>query len=151
MSKHQDMIANNKFELTSELKQNAFTTPEGYFDTLYDRLVDGVIAAAPQKQPSWFKALRPQLAFAMSFIALVVAGYGGLTLLNYLAPAHDATVPASLDDFYVSAFDMLNVDEQTMLHVMADEEKIDLSVNTEEIINYLASTHVSLADIASLE
>jgi hypothetical protein len=124
--------------------------PEGYFETLQDRLVDAVLDAEPPKQLSWSQALRPQLAFAAAFVGLVVAGYGGVMLMQNLTSNDDPVVTVSLDDFYTSAIDMYHFDEQSVLRVI-NEEKIDPSVNTEDIIDYLASTHVSLADIASLE
>ena len=142
------MVVEKKFMLTDDLRKNVFNVPEGYFDILQDRLVERISEAEPQPQLSWFQALRPQLAFAAAFVALVAAGYGGMVLLNNLSPANDPAIPASLDDFYASA--LYHLDEQAVLHVI-DEEKIDHSINTEDIIDYLASTHVSLADIASLD
>jgi hypothetical protein len=146
------MAVKKKFMLTDDLKKNVFNVPERYFETFQDRLVERISDAEPQLQPqlSWFQAFRPQLAFAAAFVALVAAGYGGMMLLNNLNPADDPTVPASLDDFYASAIEMYSLDEQAALRVI-DEEKVDHSVNMEDIIDYLASTHVSLADIASLE
>jgi hypothetical protein len=144
------MAVKEKFILTDDLKKNVFNAPEGYFDSLQDRIAERVSAAEPQQQLSWFQVLRPQLAFAASFVALVVAGYGGVVLLNNLGAANDPVDPVSLDDFYASTIGMYNLDEQAVLRVI-DEEKIDHSINTEDIIDYLASTHVSLADIASLE
>lgn len=143
------MAVEKKFVLTDGLKKNVFNVPEGYFESLQDRLVEQVLDAEPQQQPlSWRGTLRPQLAFAATFVALVVAGYGGVALLNNLNSGGDPATPASLDDFYTAALGTL--DEQAVLRVI-DEEKIDPSVNTEDIIDYLASTHVSLTDIASLE
>ncbi|MDR3180332.1 MAG: hypothetical protein LBT61_00170 [Prevotellaceae bacterium] len=143
------MSVEKKFMLTDDLKKNVFAVPEGYFESLQDRLVERISDAEPQQQQlPWFQVLRPQLAFAAAFVALVVAGYGGMVLLNNLNSPDDPAVPASLDDFYASA--LYNLDEQAVLRVI-DEEKIDHSVDTEDIINYLVSTHVSLADIASLE
>lgn len=144
------MAVEKKFMLTDDLKKNVFNVPEEYFETLQDRLVEQVLDAEPQQQLSWFQTLRPQVAFAAAFVALVGVGYGGVVLLNNLGPANDPAAPMSLDDFYASAIDMYNLDEQSVLRVI-DEEKIDHSVNTEDIIDYLASTHVSLTDIASLE
>ena len=144
------MAVKEKFILTDGLKKNVFNTPEGYFDSLQDRLVERVLDAEPQQQLSWFQGLRPQLAFAASFVALVVAGYGGVALLNNLKPDSNPAASASPDDFYTSAIEMFRLDEQAVLRVI-DEEKIDPSINTEDIIDYLTATHVSLADIASLE
>jgi hypothetical protein len=144
------MVVEKKFILTDDFKRNVFTAPEGYFETLQDRLVDAVLAAEPPKQLSWYQALRPQLAFAAAFVALVVAGYGGVVLLHNLTPNDDPAASVSLDDFYTSTIERYHLDEHAVLRVI-NEEKVDHSVNTEDIIDYLVSTHVSLADIASLE
>ncbi|MDR2449103.1 MAG: hypothetical protein LBD52_04010 [Prevotellaceae bacterium] len=144
------MAVKKKFMLTDDLKKNVFNVPEGYFETLQDRLVEQVLDAEPQQQLSWFQALRPQLAFAAAFVSLVGIGYGGMVLLDHLSAVSDPVDPVSLDDFYASAIEMYNLDEQAVLRVI-NEEKIDHSVNTEDIIDYLVSTHVSLTDIASLE
>ena len=144
------MAVKKKFMLTDDLKKNVFNVPEGYFETLQDRLVERVLDAEPQQQLSWFQVLRPQLAFAAAFVALVGVGYGGMVLFDHLSAVNNPVDPVSLDDFYASALEMYNLDEQVVLRVI-DEEKIDHSVNMEDIIDYLASTHVSLTDIASLE
>jgi hypothetical protein len=144
------MAVGKKFMLTDDLKKNVFNVPEGYFESFQDRLVERISDADPPQQLSWVRLLRPQLAFAAAFVALVVAGYGGMVLLGNLNPADDPAASVSLDDFYATAIENYNLDEQAVLRVI-EEEKIDHSVNTEDIIDYLASTHVSLADIASLE
>jgi hypothetical protein len=145
------MAVRKKFILTDDFRKNVFNVPEGYFETQQGRLVDRVLDAEPQEQLSWSQALRPQLAFATTFVALVLAGYGGVFLLNNLDKPYDAATPMSLDDFYTSAIGGMNaLDEQAVLR-MLDERRIDPSINTEDIIDYLTSTHVSLVDIASLE
>ncbi|MDR3184830.1 MAG: hypothetical protein LBT49_05440 [Prevotellaceae bacterium] len=145
------MAVKKEFILTDDLKKNVFNVPERYFESLQDRIAERMSAGEPQPQLSWIQALRPQLAFAASFVALAVAGYGGVVLLNNLNAGEDATtVSTSLDDFYTSTLETYRLDEQSVLRVI-DEEKVDPSVNTEDIIDYLSSTHVSLADIASLE
>ncbi|MDR3236206.1 MAG: hypothetical protein LBT48_05695 [Prevotellaceae bacterium] len=139
------------FTLTDEFRRNAFTTPDGYFESLSVRIIETVAAAKRQPPLSWRQALRPQMAFAAGFVALVIAGYGGVRLLDSLSPATDPAVPASLEDFYAASLDMKHLNEETALHVIHSDETNDHSVNTEDIINYLASTRMSLADIASLE
>jgi hypothetical protein len=140
-----------KFVLTGDFKQNVFNTPEGYFESLQDRIVERVVTGTTQKQTGWFQLLRPQLAFALCFVALVFTGYGGLYVFNLLkSTAQPFAATSWEEEFYNSALNMLHIDEQTVLHVM-QEETVDPSVNTEEIINYLASANLSLTDIASLE
>jgi malate synthase len=138
-----------KFTLTDEYKQNAFTVPDGYFDAIQDRLTER-IAAKLQPQLSWWRALRPQLAFAAGFVALIVAGYGGFYLLNNLKESPSTVV--YYDDLYAYAADMLNIDENTVLQLMAEDRYEDSSVDidTDAIINYLADARISLSDVASL-
>jgi hypothetical protein len=144
------MAVKEKFILTDDLKKNVFVAPEGYFEALQDRLVERILDTESQEPLSWFQVLRPQLAFAAAFVGLVVAGYSGAVLLGNLNSSGDTAAPMSLDDFYASAIEKHHLDEQAVLYVI-DEEKTDPSVNTEDIIDYLASTQLSLADIASLE
>ncbi len=134
-----------KFILTDAYKQNAFEVPKGYFDVLEEKVTER-IAVVSQPQPSWRKALRPQLAFAAGFVALVIAGYGGLHLLNQLkSPA----IKGVSEDIYAYA-DMLDIDENAVINLMT-EKKHDPSIETDAIINYLADANISLTDIASLE
>jgi hypothetical protein len=133
-----------KFILTDEYKQNAFTVPEGDFDAMHDRLSER-IAATTQSPPSWRRILRPQLAFATGLMALVVAG--GLFLFNNLEESYPTMM---YDDFYAYAADMLNIDENTVLHLMIEDRHDDSSIDTDVIINYLADASISLSDIASL-
>lgn len=140
-------MKSKKFILSDDFKQNAFTTPEGYFEALQIR-VAGRISAATSKKQSWFAALRTQMAFAMAFVALTLTGYGGLYLLNNFTK--DTTEDVMTAEDYSYAIDLLGIDEQSMLRAMNDE-RIDVSVNTEDIINYLATANISIADIAYLE
>jgi len=137
-----------KFILTDEYKQNVFAVPEGYFDAMHERLTER-IAAETQLQPSWWQALRPQLAFALGFVALVITGYGGLYLLNSLrGPSTDTT---QQHDLYAYAADMLDINENDILSVMSEEKHPASAMDTDIIISYLADANLSLADIASLE
>jgi hypothetical protein len=135
-----------KFILTDEYKQNVFAVPEGYFDAMQERLTER-IAAESRPQPSWWQALRPQLAFAAGFVALVVTGYGGLYLLNSLR----GTSTDDQYDFYTYATDMLNINENDILSVVSEEKYQASDYDTDAIISYLADANLSLSDIASLE
>lgn len=134
-----------KFILTDDYKQNAFSVPEGYFEAMQDRLTDR-IAAETRPQPGRWRALRPQLAFAAGFVALIVAAYGSLHLFN---ESKRISTDMTADDLYIYATNVLNVDEHTVLSLM-DEETQDSSVDTDIIINYLADARIGITDIASL-
>ena len=133
-----------KFILTDEYKQNAFTVPEGYFDAMHDRLTER-IAAKSQPQPSRWRVLRPQLAFATGLMALVVAG--GLFLFSDFKESPSIMM---YDDLYAYAADMLNIDENAILQLMSEETHDGSSIDTDAIINYLADARICLSDIASL-
>jgi len=137
-----------KFILTDEYKQNAFTVPEGYFDRMQDKLSERIASMSQSHPVGWWRALRPQLAYAAGFVALIVAGYGGLHLLDRFSGSSTDMTP---DDFYAYATNALRIDEHTVLRLMSEEmeEAQDSSVDTDAIINYLADARVSLSDIAS--
>lgn len=137
-----------KFVLTEEWKQPAFTAPEGYFDTLQERVSEH-IAAISAPQPSWRAALRPQLGFAAGFVAMALIGYGGVFMLNSLKGS-SAGAASAADEFYSMTADYLDIDENTVLHVLSEKQAAP-SVDTEAIISYLAESNISLADIAALE
>jgi len=136
-----------KFILTEEYKQNAFKTPEGYFDVMQDQLTRR-IAAKVQSPPGWRQVLRPQLAFAAGFAALVIAGYGGMHLLNSIS---NSSSDAMHDDMYAYVTDLLKIDENAVLSVMAEDTQEQLSIDTEAIISYLADASISLSDFAFLD
>ncbi|MCL2097207.1 MAG: hypothetical protein FWH23_00405 [Bacteroidales bacterium] len=136
-----------QFKLTEEHKQNAFKTPEGYFDAMQDRLT-ARIAVETQPQLGWWATLRPQLAFAAGFVALVIAGYGGMYLLNSI---NNSSSDIANDDFYAYVIDMLNVDENAVLRVLSEDAQEHPSIDADAIMNYLADASISLSDFASLD
>ena len=133
-----------KFILTDEYKQNAFRVPENYFDTLQNRLAERM-AAKSQPQTGWWQTVRPRLAFAASFVMLAIIGYSGIHLYNNTKglDTHDTS--------YVYVVDMLNLDENAVLNLFAEEDRHDLAIDTDVIINYLADAGICLTDIASLD
>jgi len=130
-----------KFVLTDEWKRPAFTTPDGYFDSLQER-VTARITAAPQT--SRIAAWRPRLAFVACFVALMI---GSFFMFNNLKS--NVHLMGFLDDEYAYTASMLSIDESMALFLLSDKQ--EHAISTGDIINYLADARISLTDIAFLD
>ena len=117
------------------LKKNPFVTPEGYFDSLQERIQER--CAEPEQRKGWRKLLRPQLAFAVSFIALALIGKGVVTLVTDKPDNGTATnVIAGVEG------DTSRLYSQDDMYAVNDTEIID-----DVIISYLVNNNVSDMDI----
>ncbi|MDI3527236.1 MAG: hypothetical protein PWR03_1419 [Tenuifilum sp.] len=66
-------------------KKLPFRVPEGYFDTLPQRVQDRVAATESKETTRGWIAIRSQLAFAAGFLFMAVLGYWGYYMSRPLA------------------------------------------------------------------
>lgn len=135
-----------KFNMdNSHLKENPFSTPEGYFSSLQEGISDK-ISAKREKSPFW-KIARPQLALVSTFAIVFLIAYATINIFSPSdkqdslsgteSQAEEIYVKTSFVDFYDSSSDTLYTEE---------EEEIDPEV----IVEYLSS-NTGLIYLASIE
>ena len=122
-------------------KDNPFRMPEGYLDSLEDRLMariaeeDAAASTTERQRPVW-RILKPALTLAAMFALLFGMGYGVLSLTHTLnrgvgtaapegvASAEEELIrPISLIDYYQSAEseETSELDEETLVSYLASE------------------------------
>lgn len=134
------------------LKRNPFEVPEGYFDTLEDK-VRNRIQSQQTRENVWIAKLKP--AFVMGIMFLVIAGFGLLaskiTAKMYPdVPAQENTIYALIDEgwldsgFIYNLYDEIDIQEALTnslesLSGMETEigQTVESSLTQEELMEYL--------------
>ena len=124
-----------------------FKTPEGYFESLEDRVMARIAAETQadtqKKRPVW-TILRPVLTLAAMFALVFGMGYGVLSLTHTLDRGTGTTEVsgyATVEEEMITPVSLINY-YQTDL---AEETELD----EETIVNYLAS-ELSFSDLAEI-
>ena len=114
--------------------KGTWKVPEGYFDSLKDRLYTIPEMESERRRISWFTKMRPYFALAAAFAAILVAG-----TLILRSTIHSE---ASEDDIYYNLMvaDLIPV---TMEYSSLDDGLSQENVPEEEIIEYLINSGVS--------
>ena len=125
---------------------NAFRTPEGYFDSLEDRVMARIAAETaqtPARRPVW-SVLKPALTLAAMFALIFGMGYGVLSLTHTLGrdKAPDAAVT------YATAEEEM-IHPASLINYYQTEPAEEPEIDEETLINYLAS-ELSFADLAEI-
>ncbi len=124
-------------------QQTPFKVPEGYFETLSDRVMDRIREEESGTKVRLWKIIRPQLALAAAILGFALISF---TLLRIFVPGtgqveyYDLASLEEMGYFY---------DESTLMEMVpSDEEEIsedDLWVD--EAIEYLAGNDMSFYQI----
>ena len=130
-----DMSTGSNILESIELRQTPFTVPEGYFDTLSER----VNARLKEEKKVSRDAFRPvwRAVAAAACIALVALG------VWRFSPAPAAETTASADQEYLISY--LNVSDAQIADY--GETESDNTLTQDEIMEYLAYTDISGAYI----
>lgn len=126
------------------MKQNTHITPEGYFSSLKSRLHE-IPVAQEANVPVW-QRVRPHLALAAAFLALVTAGTAILR-----STAGDPVAAASADS--VSQYELAQL-VRTSAPYMYDEESFEAEeeeFSEDDIIEYLIESGVSIENLEENE
>ena len=142
MNEIDDMLSNRA------RTDNPFRVPEGYFESLEDRLAARIAAeeaGTPKGSRRVWQALKPALMMAAMFAIIFGMGYGALSLTHTLdrgtgTPA--VSDYASLEEELIRSSSLLNYYQSDF---QVDDE--DAEIDEESLISYL-STELSFADLA---
>lgn len=141
-------------ELLSEgkCKENPFRMPEGYFDSLADRLSARIAeeeaeAAGTPKRPVW-RILKPAITLAAMFALVFGMGYGVLSLTHTLdrgAGSEEVSGYASIDEEIMERSYIRNY----LKNGGPAEIEESAEVEEETLVSYLAS-ELSYSDLAEI-
>lgn len=124
---------------------NAFRTPEGYFDSLEDRVMARIAAETaqtPARRPVW-SVLKPALTLAAMFALIFGMGYGVLSLTHTLG--RDANVAATE---YASAEEEM-ITPASLINYYQSDPGEETELDEDAIVSYLASA-LSYSDLAEI-
>ncbi len=118
---------------------NPFRTPEGYFDSLEDRIMEGI--RLPEKKKNTFgkiySILKPVLGIAASLMLVyLLANYTGSR--NTINSEISGTSALSLKDDSTLNFSL--IDESTLVNAIFSEDNSAVAdINPDEMLAYLSS------------
>ena len=142
---------NEQMDMLKDLasKDNPFRTPEGYLDSLEDRLMARIAAetaeeaSSKQQKPVW-RILKPALTLAAMFALIFGMGYGVLSLTHTLDRG-----TGTVTDEYASAEEELIRPISLINYYQTAESEDAVEFDEETLISYLAS-ELSWADLADI-
>ena len=118
---------------------NPFRTPEGYFDSLEDRILEQIRIPEKKKNASGkiYRILKPVLGIAASLMLVyLLANYTGFR--NTINSEISATSTLSLKDDSTLNFSM--IDESTLVNAIFSEDNSAVAdINPDEMLAYLSS------------
>lgn len=142
---------NEQLDILERARQagQPFKAPEGYFDSLEDRLMARVsLEAQPaptRKQRIWV-ALKPALALAATFALIFGMGYGVLSLTHTL----DGNRAAGTASGYASAEEELIRPSSVINYYQnGDSAESEEEIDEDTLIDFLAS-EMSFSDLAEI-
>lgn len=122
---------------------NPFRTPEGYFDSLEDRIMKEIQLPGKKKTTSAriFRILKPAIGIAASITLVYLLVYYPIT--NFMqksivkSEVSDTTTSNLIDD---STLNFAFIDESTLLNAIFTEETSNIAeINPDEMLAYLSS------------
>lgn len=125
-------------------KQNSFKTPEGYFDSLDQKIVEKIKTNEENKPKSAFEIFKPYIYMAASLIILASAVKFGLNVLVDKDPVvkPDIETIASVESNYL--VEEFYDDDIAFYEFLSEEEEVYASndISDEEIENYLSQYYI---------
>lgn len=124
-------------DILEKIGKPSMRVPDGYFDGLRSRL--GSIPKAGEPKPGVWAGMRPYLALAASFAAIVLIGNAVLRD-TVKSPSSD---PFLGEDSYADIISITNPE------ILYDESEFDMEeLSDEDIINYLIESGVRTEHLA---
>lgn len=130
-------------EFMKQPKSNPFRTPDGYFDSLDERIMAEIKPVVQTKSTPGkiIKLLKPAFGLAASLLLvglLVYSPVKTLLLKNNTKPVIEENSSADLLDNF--SFELSTLDDNTLVNtILSDETSISSSSNPDELLSYLSS------------
>ena len=139
-------------EFMKRHKASPFRTPDHYFDSIEDRIMDSIKHETKKKTTSTkvFQLLKPALGLAACLAIVYLLVYHHT---NQLSPRSivkaETTDTNSIDSLHNYAFNISLIDENSLVNAIFGDEPVDSTkINSDEVLAYL-STEMSDLDIYS--
>lgn len=116
-----------------------FRTPEGYFDSLEDRIMKGIQLPKKKKPTSAriLRILKPALAIAAVLTLVFLLTNNPFTKNAVNTEVSSTLTPSIKDD---STFNFSLIDESTLVNaIFSDEKSTVADINPDEMLAYLSS------------
>ena len=132
-------------EFLKQLKKNPFKTPDNYFETIEERVMQSIKQESKQKNKSntgkVLLFLKPALAVAASLGIVFMLVYYPVSYFSQKEVAKvnvtDTITPDSMDAYSLS-FSL--VDENSLINTIINEDKAAVEqINPDEVLAYLSS------------
>jgi hypothetical protein len=91
--------------------ENPFICPEGYFDTLTERIINRVESEKQTSKTKIIRILKPALAFAASFAIIFILIYIPASIIGNRTSYSETTEQEILDLYYVNDHVLVNTFE----------------------------------------
>ncbi|WP_299584191.1 hypothetical protein [uncultured Sunxiuqinia sp.] len=142
-------------ELQNPPSKAPFKVPEGYFDSLEDRIEARIAKETEQvsSQGKLIRMLKPVLAMAASFALIFMLVYYPLSVFlpSYLAKTSQESVekPNTLSEDEL-LFSYFSASTNSLYDLFGDEEEVQEEVDAEELLDYLSTEMNETEIFASL-
>ena len=134
---------NIESEFLKRGKKNLFRTPDGYFDSIEDRIMEKITHSKNTKTTSnrIVKFIKPAFALAASLLLVGLLVYSPVKTLLINDSAKSEVAQSSPTDLLDNdSFDLGSIDENTLATAIFTDETSDVSVeNSDELLAYLSS------------
>jgi len=131
---------NSKPEFMKRSGTNPFRTPDGYFDSLEDRILKGIQLPEKKKTASAgiLRILKPVMGIAAMLTLVFLLTNNPFSSKNTVNTEVASTLsPGTKDD---STFHFSSIDESTLVNaIFFDEESAVADINPDEMLAYLSS------------
>jgi len=118
---------------------NPFRTPEGYFDSIEDRIMKEIQLPEKKKTTSGkiFRIMKPVLGIAASITLVYLLANYPFTTNTINSQMSSAVASSMIDD---STFNFSMIDESTLVNaIFSDETNAVADINPDEMLAYLSS------------
>ena len=130
---------NSKPEFMKRPGTNPFRTPDGYFDSIEDRIMKKIQLPEKKKSTSAgiLRILKPVLGIAAMLALVFLLVNNPFTKNTVNTEASTALTPSVKDD---STFNFSSIDESTLVNAIFSNEKSTVAdINPDEMLAYLSS------------
>jgi hypothetical protein len=130
---------NSKPEFMKRPGTNPFQTPEGYFDSLEERIMKGIQLPEKKKPASVgiLRILKPALAIAAILTLVFLLTNNPFTENTINTEVSSSLTPSVKDD---STLNFSLIDESTLVNaIFSDEKSAVADINPDEMLAYLSS------------
>jgi hypothetical protein len=134
---------NIESDFSERSKSNPFRTPEGYFDTVEDRIMGAITHSEKPKHnsPQIIRFLKPALTLAASLAMVYFMVYFPVNYLKTKSTAQtEVTDSANSDIFDAYSLSFSLIDDNTLVNTIYSEDaNPNSNINSDDMLAYISS------------